>query len=68
MEHTFSCAHIFDLVLQILLFPEGTDLTKDTRQRSDNYAEKYDLPKYEFVLHPRTTGFTHVVQEMKNGR
>lgn len=51
---------------QILLFPEGTDLTKHTKQRSDQYAEKNNLPKYDFVLHPRTTGFTHIVQEMKN--
>ncbi|XP_045182485.1 lysocardiolipin acyltransferase 1-like [Mercenaria mercenaria] len=50
---------------QILLFPEGTDLTKNTKKRSDAHAEKYSLPKYDFVLHPRTTGFTHFVQEMK---
>ena len=55
------------LFFQILLFPEGTDLTKHTKQRSDQYAEKNNLPKYDFVLHPRTTGFTHIVQEMKNG-
>ena len=53
---------------QILLFPEGTDLTANTKKRSDAHAEKYNLPKYNFVLHPRTTGFAHIVQEMKKGR
>ena len=57
----------FILFCQILLFPEGTDLTKHTKWRSDLYAEKSKLPKYDFVLHPRTTGFTHIVQEMKKG-
>lgn len=59
---------VFYFLLQILLFPEGTDLTKETKERSDKFAEKSDLPKYDFVLHPRTTGFTHIMQEMKNGR
>lgn len=53
--------------LQILLFPEGTDLTKNTKFRSDQFAEKNNLEKYQYVLHPRTTGFTHFVQEMKKG-
>ncbi|WAR19254.1 LCLT1-like protein [Mya arenaria] len=35
------------------------------QQRSDIYAEKNNLPKYNYVLHPRTTGFNHFVQEMK---
>ena len=35
--------------------------------RSDQYAEKMNVEKYDYVLHPRTTGFTHFVQEMKKG-
>lgn len=68
-QRTISrCLKVFkhtDYKPQILLFPEGTDLTKNTKSRSDTYAEKYNLQKYDFVLHPRTTGFTHIVQEMK---
>ncbi|XP_048083739.1 lysocardiolipin acyltransferase 1 [Alosa alosa] len=53
--------------LQLLLFPEGTDLTDNTRARSDVFAEKNGLPKYEYVLHPRTTGFTFIVNTLREG-
>ncbi|KAB5582126.1 hypothetical protein PHYPO_G00183610 [Pangasianodon hypophthalmus] len=53
--------------LQLLLFPEGTDLTDNTRARSDEYAEKNGLPKYKYVLHPRTTGFTFIVEQLRKG-
>ncbi|XP_072533455.1 lysocardiolipin acyltransferase 1 [Salminus brasiliensis] len=53
--------------LQLLLFPEGTDLTDNTRARSDDFAEKNGLPKYEYVLHPRTTGFTFIVDTLRKG-
>ncbi|KAL4227365.1 Lysocardiolipin acyltransferase 1 [Mactra antiquata] len=51
---------------QLLLFPEGTDFTPYTRSKSKEYAKKNDLPDYEFVLHPRTTGFVSVLGFMKN--
>lgn len=35
--------------------------------RSNRYAEKEGLPRYEYVLHPRVTGFIHFVKEMKKG-
>lgn len=53
--------------VQLLLFPEGTDLTENTRSRSDEFAEKNGLPKYEYVLHPRTTGFTFIVDTLRRG-
>ncbi|KAL5008608.1 hypothetical protein ScPMuIL_014189 [Solemya velum] len=53
---------------QILLFPEGTDLTPDTCARSKIFAEKNQLPVYQYVLHPRTTGFVHFVQRMKEAK
>ncbi|KAJ3613769.1 hypothetical protein NHX12_020015, partial [Muraenolepis orangiensis] len=51
--------------LQLLLFPEGTDLTEYTRARSDEFADKNGLPKFEYVLHPRTTGFTFIVETLR---
>lgn len=51
---------------QLLLFPEGTDLTPFTRVKSKQFAKKNDLPEYEYVLHPRTTGFTSVLGYMKS--
>ncbi|XP_061824142.1 lysocardiolipin acyltransferase 1 isoform X2 [Nerophis lumbriciformis] len=53
--------------LQLLLFPEGTDLTENTRARSDKFASENNLPKYEHVLHPRTTGFTFIVERLRKG-
>ena len=51
--------------LQFFLFPEGTDFNKKSKGRSDKYAEKEGLPKYDYVLHPRTTGFNYLVQETR---
>ncbi|XP_055721694.1 lysocardiolipin acyltransferase 1-like [Salvelinus fontinalis] len=53
--------------LQLLLFPEGTDLTDYTRARSDDFAEMNDLPKFEYVLQHRTTGFTFIMDSLRNG-
>lgn len=50
---------------QLLLFPEGTDFQPFSRQRSREYAEKNNLEDYEYVLHPRTLGFTSMVCYMK---
>ncbi|KAL7631213.1 UNVERIFIED_CONTAM: hypothetical protein RMT77_018481 [Armadillidium vulgare] len=53
-----------NLTYQILLFPEGTNLTKSTKRRSDEYGNKNNFPLYDYVLHPRTTGFCFLSQEM----
>ncbi|XP_075451558.1 lysocardiolipin acyltransferase 1 isoform X2 [Ascaphus truei] len=53
--------------LQLLIFPEGTDLTENTKARSNAFAEKNGLEKYDYVLHPRTTGFTFVVDRLREG-
>ncbi|PIO71862.1 hypothetical protein TELCIR_06219 [Teladorsagia circumcincta] len=50
---------------QILLYPEGTDKCPLATERSRKYAEKNGLVHYEYVLHPRTTGFVHIVQCMR---
>lgn len=49
---------------QILLFPEGTNLTSESRAKSNIFAEKNNLRKYNNVLHPRTAGFVHLVHGM----
>jgi len=53
---------------QYLLFPEGTDFEPNTVKRSNAFAEKKGYRKYEYVLHPKTTGFIHFVKEMKKGK
>ncbi len=53
--------------LQLLLFPEGTDKCDKATERSRLYAEKKDLVHYQYVLHPKTTGFVFILQKMRNG-
>uniref|UniRef100_A0A0K0FWN8 Lysocardiolipin acyltransferase 1 (inferred by orthology to a human protein) n=1 Tax=Strongyloides venezuelensis TaxID=75913 RepID=A0A0K0FWN8_STRVS len=50
---------------QILLFPEGTDKDDLGTSRSNAYADKFGLVKYNYVLHPRTTGFIHILKKLR---
>ena len=56
-----------DYPIQLLLFPEGGDITHKSKKRSDDYADREGLPRYEYCLHPRTTGFCHIVEQLKSG-
>jgi len=47
---------------QIVLFPEGTNLTAKAKEKSDSFAEGSHRPKYNHLLHPRTTGFVHMAR------
>ncbi|XP_066255761.1 lysocardiolipin acyltransferase 1-like [Euwallacea similis] len=49
----------------LILFPEGTDLTQKTKLASDKFAIANGLPQYKHVLHPRSTGFVYLVDEMR---
>jgi lysocardiolipin and lysophospholipid acyltransferase len=51
--------------LQLLIFPEGTDLSESNKAKSQKYAEENNLTKYEQVLHPRTKGFVLCVNDLK---
>ena len=53
--------------IQLLLFPEGGDLTYKTKKRSDQYADDNGLPRYSYCLHPRTTGFVCLVNALRSG-
>ncbi|VDM15949.1 unnamed protein product, partial [Wuchereria bancrofti] len=50
---------------QILFFPEGTDRGERAAKSSDQFAMQHGLPLYHFVLHPRTTGFSYMIQVMR---
>lgn len=65
IENSFKHLADYDYCPQLLLFPEGTDLAPSSREKSRQYAKKNDLEDYNYVLHPRTTGFTSVVNYMK---
>lgn len=51
--------------VQLLLFPEGTDLSPSNKEKGRRYAEENDLQKYEYVLHPRTKGFCACVEALR---
>jgi lysocardiolipin and lysophospholipid acyltransferase len=53
--------------LQLLFFPEGTNLSQHTRLKSHKFAAENGLQKYDFVLHPRTMGFVHCLRELRKG-
>ena len=53
---------------QMLLFPEGTDRGERAARISDEFAAKHGLPKYNYVLHPRTTGFNFILNQMRKSR
>ena len=53
-----------DYPLQLLLFPEGTDLSPSNKAKSQKYAEQHNLPKFEYVLQPRKKGFVLCAQEL----
>eukprot|EP01125_Pyxidicula_operculata_P004981 TRINITY_DN1838_c0_g1_i4.p1 TRINITY_DN1838_c0_g1~~TRINITY_DN1838_c0_g1_i4.p1 ORF type:complete len:374 (-),score=59.72 TRINITY_DN1838_c0_g1_i4:11-1132(-) len=50
--------------IQIVFFPEGTDKTPNTTQRSDKFAKDNNLAPLSHLLHPRTTGFVYSTQKL----
>ena len=53
-----------DYPFQLLLFPEGTDLSPSNKLKSQKYAEQHNLPKFEYLLQPRKKGFVLCVKEL----
>lgn len=49
-----------------LLFPEGTVLSANTKASSDRWAEKFNLQRYEYVIHPRTTGLVYCLRTLRS--
>jgi len=54
-----------DYPLQLLIFPEGTDMNNKGIEKSNEFATKNNLPLYKQVLHPRTTGFKHAISLLR---
>ncbi|XP_063362845.1 lysocardiolipin acyltransferase 1-like [Cydia amplana] len=50
---------------RIVLFPEGTDLSEENKRRSERFATTHNLLLYEYVLHPRTTGFAALCSRLR---
>ncbi|KAI5303290.1 emp24p/erv25p- protein [Ascosphaera pollenicola] len=49
----------------LLIFPEGTNLSENSKMKSDQYGVKSNLPNFEHVLLPRSTGLFFCLQELR---
>ncbi|TKX21723.1 acyltransferase-like protein 3 [Elsinoe australis] len=49
----------------LLIFPEGTNLSENTREKSKAWAEKTGVPDMKHQLLPRSTGLQFCLQELK---
>ena len=48
-----------------MIYPEGTNLSANTRKGSKKWAEKQGIPDLQHLLLPRTTGLQYCLQELK---
>lgn len=48
----------------LLIFPEGTNLSANTRKRSVAWAAKQGIPDMQHQLLPRSTGLMYCLQEL----
>ncbi|TRY78941.1 hypothetical protein TCAL_05003 [Tigriopus californicus] len=53
---------------QLVLFPEGTNLTKETKAKSDQFAIKNQQEPFAYLLHPRTTGFSFLASRLRENQ
>lgn len=65
MKDTLEYFNFVNNPVELLVFPEGTDFRPETLASSERFAIKNNLPKYNYVLHPRTTGFEFLIDEMR---
>ncbi|KAI5282840.1 hypothetical protein KEM52_003577, partial [Ascosphaera acerosa] len=49
----------------LLLFPEGTNLSENSKRKSDQFGAKNALPHFRHVLLPRSTGLFFCLQELR---
>eukprot|EP00638_Chattonella_subsalsa_P000833 CAMPEP_0117746638 /NCGR_PEP_ID=MMETSP0947-20121206/8058_1 /TAXON_ID=44440 /ORGANISM="Chattonella subsalsa, Strain CCMP2191" /LENGTH=308 /DNA_ID=CAMNT_0005563985 /DNA_START=522 /DNA_END=1445 /DNA_ORIENTATION=+ len=49
----------------LLLFPEGTNISPENLERSHAYAEKKGLTKYNYVLHPKVSGWVESINTLR---
>ncbi|AGO13504.1 AaceriACL173Cp [[Ashbya] aceris (nom. inval.)] len=48
----------------LILFPEGTNMSANTRERSNTYARKINVQPFENVLLPRSTGLRFALEKL----
>jgi hypothetical protein len=68
IEHMLS--HItrrIDPLSNVLLFPEGTDLSASNVAKSHAFSKQNGLPNFDFVLHPKAGGFAKCAEQLRGG-
>lgn len=50
----------------LLIFPEGTNLSESTREKSARWAQKTSIPDMKHQLLPRSTGLQFCLQELRS--
>lgn len=50
----------------LLIFPEGTNLSGNTRKQSQKFADKSGIPNLRHQILPRSTGLQFCLQELKD--
>jgi 1-acyl-sn-glycerol-3-phosphate acyltransferase len=49
----------------LLIFPEGTNLSINTKTKSDAYGAKQSLPSFKHMILPRSTGLFFCLQQLR---
>jgi 1-acyl-sn-glycerol-3-phosphate acyltransferase len=49
----------------LLIFPEGTNLSTNTKGRSDAFGKKMNLPSFKHQILPRSTGLFFCLQQLR---
>ncbi|CEP61208.1 lysophospholipid acyltransferase family protein LALA0_S02e09164g [Lachancea lanzarotensis] len=50
----------------LIIFPEGTNLSQNTRNKSEIFAAKANLENFRNLVIPRSTGLRFALQELRN--
>jgi len=66
MQHTRPDGTKYLDPMWLLLFPEGTNASKNGRAKSAKWAEKIGVKDMEHVLLPRSTGMYFCLSELKD--
>lgn len=66
LKNKLQIYNVFNLPVQVLLFPGGGDLTLKSKTHSDQYADEKGLPHYSYVLQPHLKGFLYIVNLLRS--
>jgi len=68
MQNVLEYFNRVDEPIELLVFPEGTDFRPGAIASSAKFAKKNNLPEYNYILHPRITGFEFLVNELRSSK